>query len=100
MKPDTLLFWRKRLNFTQEEAGLALGCPYRTYQAWESGERAIPNHLGLACAALSLGIPEYPEPETLMEPDFPAKKTTFDRKSYQKQYMREYRKTHRYARKD
>ena len=95
MKPETLIAWRERLHFTQKEASMALGCPYRTYQAWENGENAMPSHLGLACAALSLGVKAYPEP--LAPHELPAQKTGFDRNAYQREYMRKYRKKHKHV---
>lgn len=60
MTPDDLITWRKRLNLTQEAAAEKLGCGRRSLQQWEGGIHDIPKYIGLACAALALGIVEYP----------------------------------------
>jgi DNA-binding transcriptional regulator YiaG len=38
--------WRRRNNYSQRDAGLALGCSKRTLQNWEQ-ERAMPQGFGL-----------------------------------------------------
>lgn len=62
MTPEDLIAWRKRMNLTQEAAAEKLGCGRRSLQQWEDPERPqpIPKYIGLACAALALGIVEYP----------------------------------------
>ena len=42
----TLVEYRTRNNFSQRDAGLALGCSKRTLQNWEQ-ERAMPQGFGL-----------------------------------------------------
>lgn len=66
MTPADLRAWRKRLHMTQAEAAEALGIAKRTYEQYEAGRRAggascdIPRYIGLACAALAMGIRDYP----------------------------------------
>ena len=61
MTPEALKSWRKRLGLSQIAAAQALGCGRSSLQAWENGTNDIPKYIGLACAALALGISEYPE---------------------------------------
>jgi transcriptional regulator with XRE-family HTH domain len=62
MSPEALIAWRKRLDLTQTAAAIALGCSRRSLHTWERGETEIPKYIGLACAAIALGVTEYPEP--------------------------------------
>ena len=52
---------RKRLGLSQEAFAEALGCGRRSLQNWESGSSPVPRYIGLACAALALGLSEWPE---------------------------------------
>lgn len=64
MTPDQLRAWRKRLGLKQREAAEALGVHRNTYMHWEQGSPRIPKTAELACAALALGITEFPiQPE-------------------------------------
>ena len=40
------------------EASMALGVSARTYIRWEASLEELPRYVGLACAAISMGIPE------------------------------------------
>lgn len=62
MTGSDLVEWRRRLNLTQAAAAAALGCGRRSLQQWEDPARpqGVPKYIGLACAALALGIREYP----------------------------------------
>jgi transcriptional regulator with XRE-family HTH domain len=62
MNPTALIAWRKRMNLNQTEAAEAIGISRRSLHTYEKGEAEIPKYVGLACAAIALGIPEYPEP--------------------------------------
>lgn len=62
MTATALKAWRKRLNLSQTRAAELLGCGRSSLQAWESEVNDIPKYIGLACAALALGVTEYPEP--------------------------------------
>jgi transcriptional regulator with XRE-family HTH domain len=52
MKNTALKAWRARLGLSQTEAAKALGLSIRGYQNYESGERAIPHPVALACKYL------------------------------------------------
>lgn len=60
MTPGDLKEWRRRLGWSQVEAAEHLGCGRSSLQQWERGGTAIPRYIGLACAALALGIRDYP----------------------------------------
>jgi transcriptional regulator with XRE-family HTH domain len=60
MNPAQLRAWRKRLDLSQTEAANALGLSLRGYQNYEGGLRPIPKPVRLACAAVALGLSEYP----------------------------------------
>ena len=55
----TLVAWRDRMGFSQDDACAALGCSRMEWLDWESGAKPIPNYIGLACAALALGMSVY-----------------------------------------
>ena len=57
----TLHAWRERMGYSQRDACKALGCSRGAWAGWESGEQAIPRYIGLACAALALGMSAYGE---------------------------------------
>jgi transcriptional regulator with XRE-family HTH domain len=51
--------WRERMGFTQEQAAEALGCSRRSLTSWENGESQAARYIGLAMAALALGMKPY-----------------------------------------
>jgi transcriptional regulator with XRE-family HTH domain len=54
-----LLAWRERMGFSQRDACTALGCSRGAWAAWETGRQQPPRYIGLACAALALGMKPY-----------------------------------------
>lgn len=57
---EDLKAWRKRLGFrSQAKAAEAIGCSPRAYTNYEGG-REIPKYIALACAAVSLGVTDFP----------------------------------------
>lgn len=63
MTPDAFRRWRKRHYKSRAAAAKALGRGERTIVKYEMGELPVPKHIALACAAISLGITQYPGPE-------------------------------------
>jgi transcriptional regulator with XRE-family HTH domain len=57
--PETLATWRDRMGFSQRDACNALGCSRGAWARWEEGTQRIPRYIGLACAALALGMSAY-----------------------------------------
>ena len=57
--PATLESWRVRMGFSQRDAVKALGCSREAWANWENGKHVIPRYIGLACAALALGMSAY-----------------------------------------
>ena len=55
----TLLAWRERMGFSQRDACEALGCSRAAWMGWEHGKMMPPRYIGLACAALALGMTAY-----------------------------------------
>lgn len=51
--------WRNRMGYTRRDAIRELGCTREEWADWESGEEDIPRHIGLACAALALGMKPF-----------------------------------------
>lgn len=47
------------MGFTQAEFGAAVGATRRAVQAWEAGERAIPDMLRPAMSAVARKLPEW-----------------------------------------
>ena len=62
MTPDDLRQWRKEQGKTQRQAADALGYGLTQYGAMEraSSISVLPISVALACAALTAGIPPYP----------------------------------------
>jgi DNA-binding XRE family transcriptional regulator len=60
MNGTDLKEWRKRLSFSQDKAATEIGCARRSIQEWEKGVRPVPRYIALACAALALGVTDYP----------------------------------------
>lgn len=63
--------WRKRLGYTQSEAGQQLGLSRATVQYWEAGLRPVPLEVELACRELLRRWKQRPEfgPVTLLYAD-------------------------------
>ena len=65
MTPEKLKAWRMTLRpdrgkvCSRSEAARRLRVPPATYDGWEKGERRIPGHIGLACQAVSNGLPPW-----------------------------------------
>jgi len=59
VKPSTLLAWRERMGYSQRDACVELGCSRAAWGAWETGVHKVPRYIGLACAALALGMSAY-----------------------------------------
>lgn len=57
----TLTLWRERMGFSQREACEKLGCSRGAWSGWEGGTQDIPRYIGLAMAALALGMTPYGE---------------------------------------
>ena len=60
MTPQQFKAWRKRLGLTQARAADAIGMSATQIKNYEAGRATIPLYVELACAALALGITEYP----------------------------------------
>lgn len=50
-----LIEWRTNMGYSQRDACDALGCSRGALGGWENGN-PIPRYIGLACAALALGM--------------------------------------------
>lgn len=62
LDPAILLAWRERMGYSQRDACEALGCSRGAWAGWETGKQTpIPRYIGLACAALALGMSAYGE---------------------------------------
>jgi transcriptional regulator with XRE-family HTH domain len=59
IKPKALKEWRERMGYNQREAAIAVGCSRAAWQQWEGGKLRIPRYIGLAIAALALGMQPY-----------------------------------------
>ena len=59
LSPQVFLAWRERMGFSQRDACAALGCSRGAWAKWETGRQAAPRYIGLACAALALGMKPY-----------------------------------------
>ena len=56
-----LMAWRERMGYSQRDACEQLGCSRGALGKWESGDSNPPRYIGLACAALALGMAPYGE---------------------------------------
>ncbi|WP_408611041.1 helix-turn-helix domain-containing protein [Caulobacter hibisci] len=56
MTGEQLKTWRTRMRLRAGEAAEALGVSRDTYRRME-GRLSLPKHIGLACAAISHGLP-------------------------------------------
>lgn len=63
MNAATLQLWRKRMGYSQQDACNELGCSITLLEHWEHGSRPVPRYIGLACAALALGMSAYSDGE-------------------------------------
>jgi transcriptional regulator with XRE-family HTH domain len=52
--------WRKMMKFSVAQAAEALGVVRQTVYTWERGEVAVPKAVELACAAIVMGVSDYP----------------------------------------
>jgi transcriptional regulator with XRE-family HTH domain len=52
----TLTAWRERMGYSQRDACRELGCSRGAWANWENGAHEIPRYIGLALAALALGM--------------------------------------------
>ncbi len=66
MTPHDFAEWRGRFFKTRVKAALALGLGVTAVAQYETGLRRgrrtavfIPYHIGLACAAIAMGLPAY-----------------------------------------
>lgn len=48
--------WRERMGYSQRDACEALGCSRGAWSGWEQGTQNVPLYIGLATAALALGL--------------------------------------------
>jgi hypothetical protein len=73
MRGAELLDWRKRLGFTQSEAGQKLGVTRATIQNWESESTPIPGAVETGCQIWEQELKKRPEfgPVTLIYSDGP-----------------------------
>lgn len=69
LSPAVLRAWRERMGFSQRDACEALGCSRGGWTGWESGKQDIPRYIGLACAALALGMKPYGDLQTFKKED-------------------------------
>ena len=60
MTPATLTEWMARLGYNKSGAADALGIARNTLDGYLQGKQPVPKTVALACAALSLGLPEHP----------------------------------------
>lgn len=54
-----LINFRRRFDFSQQEAAQALGCSPRAIYNWERGVTTIPESIALAASAVAMGLPKY-----------------------------------------
>lgn len=57
--PAALRAWQTRMGYSQREACDALDCSRGAYAKWRKPGSKIPRYIGLACAALALGMTAY-----------------------------------------
>jgi DNA-binding XRE family transcriptional regulator len=54
-----LIAWREAMGYTQQDAADALGCSRQALRNWEDGTSKCPRYIGLAMAALAMGMSPY-----------------------------------------
>lgn len=64
LNATVLKAWRERMGYSQREAASVLGCSRSAWQGWEDGTQKPPRYIGLACAALALGMKPYGDLQT------------------------------------
>lgn len=64
LEPLTLTRWRERMGYSQREASVVLGCSRGAWSGWEDGTQKIPRYIGLAMAALALGLAPFGDERT------------------------------------
>jgi transcriptional regulator with XRE-family HTH domain len=57
---NAMLAWRELMGYSQRDACEQLGCSRGALAAWEKGQK-MPRYIGLACAALAVGMTAYGE---------------------------------------
>lgn len=57
--PASVVAWREAMGFTSRDASEALGCSRQALLNWEHGTNECPRYIGLAMAALALGMTPY-----------------------------------------
>ena len=57
--PASIMAWREAMGFTQRDAAEALGCSRAALGNWENAVTDCPKYIGLAMAALALGMTPY-----------------------------------------
>lgn len=68
LNPQVLTSWRERMGFSQRDAAEAIGCSRGAWAGWESGKQSpIPRYIGLALAALALGMTPYGEEQIALK---------------------------------
>lgn len=63
MTPTQLRDFRKSRQWTQTELAEMLGLGLSTIGLYERGGLVVPRYIRLACAALALGLTDWPKPE-------------------------------------
>jgi transcriptional regulator with XRE-family HTH domain len=57
--PATIVAWREAMGFSQRDAAEALGCSRTALGNWENGTTECPHYIGLAMAALAMGMDSF-----------------------------------------
>lgn len=60
MRHESFLAFRERKGWTRKETAEQLDIDRTTQRKLEAGERPIPRHIALACAALEAGLEPLP----------------------------------------
>lgn len=61
---EALTKWRTNMGYDARDCAHELGCTQADWRAWESGAIKIPRYIGLACAALAMGMNPYGEQQS------------------------------------
>jgi hypothetical protein len=59
MSKEVLATWRENMGYSARDCAHELGCTAEDWAAWEEGAVTIPRYVGLACAALAMGMEPY-----------------------------------------
>jgi DNA-binding XRE family transcriptional regulator len=57
--PTVVIAWRETMGYTPTDAADALGCSRTSIYNWENGTNECPHYIGLAMAALAMGMSPY-----------------------------------------